>query len=135
MSIFAATDFTISVNSVDLTSHCNNASVNFDANELPTTAFGQDWTSVIAGLKSGTVSLEFNQDFASSSVDATLFAALGTVVPVIVKPTSGSLSATNPSYSFDVLVSSYSPLDASAGDLASTSVSWPITGAATRNVS
>jgi hypothetical protein len=135
MTIFAATDFTISIAGVDLTAFCNNATTSFDAAELPTTAFGQDWMSSIPGLKSGSVSFEFNQDFGSSSVDATLFAALGTVVAVIVKPTSGSISTTNPSYSFSCLASSYSPLGAAVGDLATTSISWNITGAATRNVS
>jgi hypothetical protein len=135
MTIFAATDFTISIAGVDLTSFCNSATVNFDAAELPTTAFGQDWTSVIGGLKSGSVSFDLNQNFASGSVDATLFAALGTVVAVVVKPTSGSISATNPSYSFSCLASSYSPISAGVGDLATTSISWNITGAATRNVS
>jgi hypothetical protein len=135
MSIFAATDYDISFNSVDFTDHCTSASVNFDAAELPTTAFGQSWVSNIAGLKSGSVTLELNQDFASSSVDATIWAALGTVVSVIVKPTSSAVGATNPSYSFDVLVSSYSPINAGVGDLATVSVSFNITGAATRNVS
>jgi hypothetical protein len=137
MTIFAATDYTISFNSVDLTDHCTSISVDFDAAELPTTAFGQDWMESITGLKSGNLTAAFNQDFASSSVDATLWAAFsaGVAVPVIAKPTSGAVSATNPSFTFNVLVTAYSPIGAGVGDLASTSPSFKITGAATRNVS
>jgi hypothetical protein len=135
MTIFAATDFTISVNAVDLTDHADSLTTSFDVAELTTTAFGDDWTSVIGGLKSGSVAINFHQDFAAASVDATLWAAFGTVVEVIVKPTSAAVSATNPSYTFDVLVTSVTPVGASVGDLAQQSITWPVTGAAVRAVS
>jgi hypothetical protein len=135
MTIFAATDFTISVNAVDLTDHADSLTTSFDVAELTTTAFGDDWTSVIGGLKSGSVAINFHQDFAAASVDATLWAAFGTVVEVIVKPTSAAVSATNPSYTFDVLVTSTTPIAASVGDLAQQSITWPVTGAVVRAVS
>ena len=135
MTIFAATDFTISLNAVDLTDHCSSITTSFDVAELATTAFADEWTTVIGGLKSGSIAVNFHQDFASSSVDSTLFSALGTVVPVIVKPTSGSVSATNPSYSFSVLVTGVTPIAASVGDLAVQSLTFPISGAVTRATS
>lgn len=135
MAVFAATDFTVSVNAVDLTDHCASVETSFDVADIETTAFGDDWTTRIGGLKSGTVSLNFHQDYAASSVDATLWSALGTVVEVILKPTSGSVSATNPSYTFDVLVSEVQPISASVGDLAVQQVTWPVSGAVTRATS
>ena len=135
MSIFAASDFTISLNSVDLTDHCSSITTSFDVAELATTAFGDEWTTVIGGLKSGSIAVNFHQDFASSSVDSTLYSALGTVVPVVVKPTSGAVSATNPSYSFSVLITGVTPIAASVGDLAVQSLTFPISGAATRATS
>lgn len=134
MAVFAATDFTITVNAVDLTDHCDSVSTDFNAAELGTTAFGDDWDTKIGGLKSGNVSLNFHQDFASSSVDATLWAALGTVVNVVVKPTSAAVSATNPSYTFPVLVTQVQPVNAGVGELATQSVSWPLAGEVTRGV-
>ena len=104
MSVFAATDFTVSVAGTDLTDHCSSVTTDFSVADLDTTAFGDDWTTRIGGLKSGNVSLNFHQDYASSSVDSTLWTAFNTVVEVVVKPTSGAVSATNPSYTFDVLV-------------------------------
>ena len=135
MTIFAATDFTISLNAVDLTDHCSSITTSFDVAELATTAFGDEWTTVIGGLKSGSIAVNFHQDFASSSVDSTLYSALGTVVPVVVKPTSGAVSATNPSYSFSVLITGVTPIAASVGDLAVQSLTFPISGAVTRATS
>lgn len=132
MAVFAATDFTISVDGTDLTDHCASVSTDFNVADLDTTAFGDDWNTRIGGLKSGNVSLNFHQDFASSSVDATLWSAFGTVVEVILKPTSGSVSATNPSYTFDVLVTQVQPIAASVGDLAVQQVSWPVSDAVVR---
>lgn len=135
MAIFSATDFTISVNAVDLTDHCTNVTTSFDVADLDTTAFGDTWTTAIGGLKSGTLSANFHQDFASSQVDATLWGALGTVVSVVLKPTSGAVSATNPSYTFSVLVNSIQPVNASVGDLAVQQITWPVTDAVTRATS
>jgi hypothetical protein len=83
-------------------------------------------------LKDGEVSLDFHQDFGASAVDATLFPLLGGTVEVVVKPTDGSVTATNPSYTFTCLVTEYQPFASSVGDLATLSVSWPITGDVTR---
>ena len=135
MAVFAATDFTVSVNAVDLTDHCNSVTTDFSVADLETTAFGDTWTTRIGGLKSGNVSLNFHQDFAASNVDSTLWDAFGTVVEVILKPTSGATSATNPSYTFDVLVTQVQPIAASVGDVAVQSVSWPVTDAVTRATS
>jgi len=135
MSIFAATDFTISVNSVDFTDHCSSITTSFDVAELTTTAFGDEWTTVIGGLKSGSLAINLHQDFGSGSIDATIWAALGTTVPVVLKPVDGSVGATNPSYSFSVLVNSTTPIAAGVGDLAAQSLTWPVTGAAVRAVS
>lgn len=135
MSVFAATDFTVSVAGTDLTDHCSSVTTDFSVADLDTTAFGDDWTTRIGGLKSGNVSLNFHQDYASSSVDSVLWGAFGTVVEVVVKPTSGAVSATNPSYTFDVLVTQVQPIAASVGDLAVQSVSWPISDAVARATS
>lgn len=67
-----------------------------------------------------------NQDFAGSAVDATIMGCDGTVVVIKVRPTSSSIGATNPEYVGSYLVSEYSPFTNSVGELATTSVSWPL---------
>ena len=56
--------------------------------------------------------------------------AVGTVAMTVV-PTGTAVSATNPRWTFDVLVNSYATLGA-VGDLATFSLQLPITGAVTR---
>ena len=79
--------------------------------------------------------IEFHQDFAASNVEATVYPLIGSTTTVVVKPTSSAVGATNPSYTFSALVSSWSPVAGSVGDLATVSVTWPISGAITKATS
>lgn len=132
MASFALTNAYVTVNAVDLSAFTRSVTLNVEAEDLEDTAMGDTYRSRIAGLKDWSVDIEWNQDFAASAVDVTVFALLGTVVAVQVKPVNAAISTTNPQYSGNVLVSEYSPLDGSVGDLATTSVSWPGAGALTR---
>lgn len=132
MAKFVATDYNITIGGSDFSSSLASVSLDLSAEEQETTAFGQTSRSRIGGLKDGEVSLDFHQDFGASAVDATLFPLLGGTVEVVVKPTNGSVTATNPSYTFTCLVTEYQPFASSVGDLATLSVSWPITGDVTR---
>jgi hypothetical protein len=58
----------------------------------------------------------------------------GTVAAVIVKPNGSSTSAFNPSYSCNAVISEWTPLNGAVGELASASVSWPVTGTITKAV-
>jgi len=81
------------------------------------------------GLVDNSVTFEFHQDFAASSVEATIYPLLGTVTAVVVKPTTSAVSATNPTYTFDAVVSEWTPLNGAVDELATASVTWPVTGA------
>ncbi len=135
MASFAFTNAFVSVNAVDLSTFVRSVTLNVEAEDLEDTAMGDTFRSRIGGLKDWSVDLEFNQDFAASAVDVSIFSLLGTVVAVIVKPVNAAVAVTNPQYSGNVLVSEYNPLDGSVGDLATTSVSWPGAGALTRATS
>lgn len=116
-----------------ITSSCASVTINLTADDVETTAFGSDWRTRIGGLKSGTVDFEMHQDFGSGGIDGLFFPNLGGTVAVSVRPGGTAVvSATNPSYSFDVLVTEYSPVDGAVGDLSTTSVSLPITGPVSR---
>jgi hypothetical protein len=129
---FVATDYAITINGSDFSSSLAAATLEITAEEQETTAFGSGYRTRIGGLKDASLSLDFHQDFGAASVDATLFPLLGTQATVTIKPTSGSVSATNPSYSMLALVTQYSPFASSIGDLATLSVSWPVSGTVTR---
>lgn len=134
MASFAFIDARVEINAVVMAGFVRSVTLNVEAEDLEDTAFGDTFRSRLGGLKDWSVDIEFNQDFAGSAVDVTLFPLLGTVVAVKIRPTTAAIAATNPEYSGNVLVSEYSPLDGSVGDLATTSVSWPGAGALSRAV-
>ena len=135
MAKFVLTDASVVLNSVDLSDHVSSVTLEITSDEIVTTAMGDTFQSRTGGLKDGTLSIEFQQDFASSEVDATLFPLLGSTTAFVVKPTSGSVSATNPSYSGNVLVNSHSPVANGVGELSTMSVSFPTSGSITRATS
>ena len=69
---------------------------------------------------------------AASAVDATLYPLFNTIGTVVIKPTSGSPSATNPSYTGTFVISQYSPFASSIGDIATFDVTWPSAGSVVR---
>lgn len=136
MATLAFTNAYLTVNSVDLSDDANSLTLDLSADELEDTAFGDTFRSRIGGgLKDSSWSVEFNQDFASSQVDATLWAAFGTAVTVAAKPVNTTTAATNPQYSGSVLISKYSPFGNKVGETAGVSVQWPGAGTISRATS
>ena len=132
MAKFAATDYFVSINGTDFSTSLNSVELAEEADNLETTAFGSTWRTRIGGLKQASLTLNFMQDFALGSVDAVLNPLLGSIATVVVKATSGSVSATNPTYTMTALVTQYSPFASSVGDIATLSVTWPVSGSVTR---
>jgi len=125
----------VTINSVDLSSYVTSITLSQSADNLEDTAMGDTSRSYIGGLKSGTVDIEFNADFAASKTEATIFPLVGTSTAVVVKPVDASVSATNPSYTFNAIVTEWDTLNGSVGEIATHSISWPITGAITKATS
>lgn len=132
MAKFIATDYKVTINGANFSTSLASVELPIEVDEQETTAFGSSWRTRVAGLKSGSITLEFHQDFGASSVDATLYPLLGTNATVVVTPTSGTVTATNPSYTGEFLVTSYTPYASTVGDLATLSVTWPLNGELTR---
>ena len=134
MAIYALTGQVVTVNAVDYSDHLKSATLTVDAAQLDTTDFASaGWTEVIGGLKSGTLALEFMDDVANDDVDEELWTLLGTVVAFTLKATTGSISTSNPEYQGSVLITGHS-LGGAVGDLAMKSLSFPTSGAITRDV-
>ena len=135
MAEFMLNDASITINSVDLSSYVTSVTLSQSADSLETTAMGDSARTFIGGLTNGTIDIDFNADFAASKTEATIYPLVGTSTAVVVKPESGSVSATNPSYSFNVIVTEWDTLNGSIGELATHSVSWQIAGAITKATS
>ena len=110
------------------------ATIALEADDIEVTSFSSNGNRErIGGLKTGTLSMELHQDFALGSIDSTFFTNLGGTAAVAIKPGgTAAVGTANPEYSFTVLVTEYSPIDSAVGDLATFSVSFPITGEVTR---
>ena len=132
MAKFVATDHKITINGTNFSDSLNSVDLTIQTDEVDTTTFGGAWKTVTGGLRSGSLTLNFYQDFGAASVDATLWPLLNTAATVVISPTSTAVSSTNPSYSAVCLVSQYQPFASTVGDLASLSVTWPTSGTVTR---
>jgi hypothetical protein len=132
MAKFVATDHKITINATDFSTSLQSVNLTITADEVDTTTFGGEWKSVVGGLKSGSLQLNFFQDFGAASVDQTLYPLLNTLATVVITPTSSAVSATNPRYTAICLVSNYQPFQSTVGDIATLSVTWPTSGTVTR---
>ena len=134
MATFVITSPVITVNGVDLSDHVTSVELNDETADIATTNFGSSGnTTRTGGLKDGSITIEFQQDYAASKVDATLWAARGTAITVTVKATSAATASTNPLYSGSYLVTQYQPVSGKVGDLSTLSITWPRTGDLTRS--
>ena len=136
MATFVYTDASVVVNSVDLSDHVKSCTLNYEAEMLDDTVMGDTTRSNMVGLLNWSIDVDFLQDFASAKVDATLFSLVGAAAfTVTLKPTSGSVSATNPSFSGSVVFESYPPMTGAVGDLETVSVTFRSAGTLTRATS
>jgi len=118
MARLVLTNVEVTIGGVDLSNH------------IASVTLGSTYDVVVAGLVDNSVTLEFHQDFEAASVEATIYPLLGTVSTITVQPVnSGTVAATNPLYTFSAVISEWTPLNGAVGELATASVTWPITGA------
>jgi hypothetical protein len=135
MARIVLTNAKVTINSVNLSDHIASVTLSTSADVVETTGFSSTAARTrVAGLQDNSVTLEFHQDFATSNVEQTIYPLLGTATTVVVTPVDTTVGATNPSYTFSALVSEWQPLSGAVGELATASVTWPISGAITKAV-
>ena len=129
MAVFLNNGVGVKVNSVDLSDHVNNITLNRNFDELEVTAMGDSGHKFIKGLEASSITLDFLNDTASASVLATLQAAWGTnVTVVLLQNKATAVSATNPLYTMTVLVNGTTDINGATGDLSTQSVTWNVSG-------
>lgn len=131
MAVLAYTDAYLVLNSVNLSDHVKSVTLTVDSAQLDSTAMGDSWTEFIGGLKSGSLAITFNDDFAASNVDATLWPILGTSVTFELRPTSAAVGATNPKWTGSVFIAQHA-VGGAVGELGAKSLTFPTTGTITR---
>lgn len=124
MAVLALTDASITINSVALSSKANSVTLNYEIDSVEATGFGSNH-NFIGGLQNISVEIAFMQDFASSQVEATIYPLVGTTTTVVIKPTSGAVGATNPTYTISgTYLASHTPVAGGVGELAMTTLSF-----------
>jgi len=129
---YVVTGTDVSLNGSDISANTARAELVINAAEVDTTDFGSGgFTEVIGGLRSGQVTLDFHNDFGAGGVSNLLKDLVGTIGTVVIDPTGAGAGATNPVYTAEVLISSFTPISGAVGDLATFSVTFPTSGSVT----
>jgi hypothetical protein len=132
MARIVLTNAGVVIGGVDLSDHVAQVSVDQSWDEVETTAFGDGGRTRVAGLEDSSITLSFHQDFAAASVDATISPLIGGTAAFEIYADGTSVSATNPKYSGTVLLTEWSGVSGSVGDLLVVDTTWPVSGTVTR---
>ena len=125
MAVFLNNKVGIKVNSVDLSDHVTSVTLNRTFDELEVTAMGDTAHKFVKGLEASSVTIDFLNDTAAANVLATLQAAFGTSVTVVLLQDKGTaVSATNPLYTFTCLINNLTDINGAVGDIGTQSVTW-----------
>ena len=129
MAVFLSNNVGVKVNSVDLSDHVTAVTINRAFDELEVTAMGDSGHKFIKGLEASSITLDFLNDTATTNVLATLQAAWGTNVPIVLLQTKGTaVSATNPLYTATCLINNTTDINGAVGDLSTQSITFNVSG-------
>jgi hypothetical protein len=132
MAVFLNNTVGLKINAIDLSDHVTSVTLNYAADELEVTAMGDTAHKFVKGLESGTLTVSFLNDTAAANVLATLNTAFGTTVAVkMVQLKVPAVSATNPLYTFDILVNNLTPINGAVGDIGTQDITFTINSAVT----
>ena len=141
MARVVLTDANVLFASNDISQYITSVSLSTSVDVIETTGLGNTARTRVGGLFDNSITIEFNQDFADNALEELIngtslaTTTVGTTVAMQIKPSSGATGASNPKYTFNALVAEWQPLSASVGELATVSVTWPISGVITKAIS
>ena len=134
MAKLVLTNATVSLNSSDISSSIAAITLSTSAAEVPTTNFGSGGAVTrVAGLIDNSVTLSMHNDY--NAIDGLIFPLIGsTAVTMVIKSSTAAVSTANPSYTFSVLCTEWSPVNGAVGELNTADVTWPISGTITKAI-
>jgi Flp pilus assembly protein TadG len=139
MATYVITAGYVAIDGTDMSAYVKSASLELNADPVEFTNMASSGAREFKiGLKSGTLNVELNNDFANTATlpDQKIWGIFntGANVTAAVRATSSAISNTNPEYQVTVVPVNYSPFTGSVGDAAVTSISWPTSGGCTRDI-
>jgi hypothetical protein len=107
---------------------------------IDTTQIGAQSRTRKAGVFDNSVTFQFNQDYADNAleelVNGTSMAntTVGTAVAMQIRPVNAAVSASNPKYTFNAVITEWQSVSGELGSLSTVQVSWPISGNITKSI-
>lgn len=122
----------VKIATVDVSDMVTAATLNYVFDEIEVTAMGDLSHKFVKGLQSGTLTLSFMNDVASSDILDTLLTNAGTTVAVkLIQDSSAVVSDSNKLYSFDILVNNLTPINGTPADISSQDVTFTLNSVVT----
>jgi hypothetical protein len=135
MSKLVLTNSYVLVNGIyDISNYVASISLATSHDTIETTQMNDIYKTFIAGLGQNQVTFEFHQNYADDGLEEIIngtslaTTSVGTAIPIEIRPMSTVVSASNPRYEFNALVSEWQPISGAVGELATVNVTWPISG-------
>jgi hypothetical protein len=124
----------VKIGTVDYSDLITAATLNYAFEELEVTAMGDNARRYVKGLQTGTLTLSFLNDPASTEILDSLITGWGTnlAVKMIQDASGGAVVADgNKLYTFDILVNNLTPINGATGDISTQDVTFTINSAVT----
>jgi hypothetical protein len=114
---------------INLSTYIDSVTVNFSVDELEATTMGDTTRNMVGGLQTWEITLNFKHDSASV-LDARLFTDLGSAKAFELRPSSGSVSTSNPKLTATGAYFAFNPVpNGAVGELSTTSITVKPSGA------
>lgn len=132
MAVFLNNKVGVKVNTVDLSDLVTAVTLNRSFDELEVTAMGDLGHKFVKGLEASSVTISFLNDTAVSKTLATLQAAWGTNVTVVLLQEKGTaVGATNPLYTMSCLINNTTDINGAVADIGVQDLTFNVSGAVT----
>ena len=127
MAIFMGNKVAVIVGTSTISSFVSTVSLNREVEAVTITAMTDTIQNMVGGVEVSSVSLELFNDFAAASVNTLFEDAIGSKLAIKLIPVTGTVTATNPSYSMSCLITQWTPIAGSTDSAALASVTFPVT--------
>lgn len=117
---------TVLIGAVDVSDQCRSVTLTVGYDSLETTAMGSNGRTYTKGLESVEVTLEMFNSYGTGEIEATLYDVVGDGnTTLVISPSGSTESASNPEYTItNAMLSSFTPLISSVGDLSVVNVTF-----------
>jgi hypothetical protein len=126
------TNANVVLGGTDVSSYVASVTLNISVNEVETTAFGTGAVTRVGGLQDNSVTLDMHQDY--SAIEGLVYPLIGSTTSLVIKPNGTAVGTANPSYTMTPLVTEWTPVNGAVGELATASITWPVSGTVTKAV-